>query len=112
MCIVTVSCGANLAVLQKLKSMSRRLARIEAALQREENMMSEIDDALTSLAAQVGELAVDLDRELADLLEALSGNLTPEQEAAFASITDKVAAMKAAIDAADPVPAPEPAPEG
>ena len=64
--------------------------------------MSEVDDKLTALQASLTDLATDLDRELADLQTALSGKLTADQEAAFQAVSDKVAALKSAIDSADP----------
>jgi hypothetical protein len=86
------------------------LHRIEAAIAQEGATMSAIDDRLAALTAQLADLAADVDRELADLTQALSGSLTAEQEASFQAVSDKVAAMKAAIDTADPAPVAEPAP--
>ncbi len=92
-------------VVVDLGPVTMRLDRIEQALTQEGVIMSEVDDKLTALQTSLGDLATDLDRELADLKNALSGSLTADQEAAFQAVSDRVAAMKTAIDTADPAPA-------
>jgi hypothetical protein len=85
-----------------------RLGRIEQALRIEGVTLSEIDDRLAQVTGAITDLAADVDRELADLKTALSGNLSADQEAAFDSVLAKVAAIKDAVDTADPAPASEP----
>jgi len=89
-----------------------RLARIERALgitERElRNDMSEIDDKLAAEGAALTALEADEARELADLqaLKDAGQTLTADQEARFDSLTARITAADAAIDTADPAPAP------
>lgn len=87
-----------------LAAIVRQLNHIQGIEQAEETIMSEVDDKLAALQASLTDLAADLDRELADLQTALSGKLTTDEEAAFQAVSDKVAALKSAIDTADPQP--------
>lgn len=100
-------------ILSKLSAVQRtqtaivqRIGRIEKAMISEGVTMTEIDDKLTGLTNDLGDLADDLNRELVDLRNALSGNLTPDQASKFDSLTAKVDDMKAAIDDADPAAPP------
>lgn len=86
------------------------LARIERALNLEGEIMSELDDKLTAVTSAVADLAADVDRELADLRNALSGTLSADQEAAFQALSDKIAGIRSAVDTADPAPVPPAAP--
>jgi hypothetical protein len=81
------------------------LARIEHALTRERHLMSEIDDRLAAYATKFDEFTTDLSRELADLTNAIGGNLSDGQRAQFDALVEKLAAAKLAIDTADPPPA-------
>jgi hypothetical protein len=92
----------------RLQPLRRQLDRIERALRIEGVTLSEIDDRLAQVTGAITDLATDVDRELADLKTALSGNLSADQEAAFDGVLAKVAAIKDAVDTADPAPVGEP----
>jgi hypothetical protein len=83
-----------------------RLDRIERLVHTEGIIMTEIDDRLAAVATQFDDLTTDLGRELADLTNAVAGNLTAEQRAEFDALAQKMTDAKLAIDTADPPPAP------
>jgi hypothetical protein len=101
------------------------LAHIARAINIEGEIMSEVDNRLAQLLTEVGDAAIaittsasDVDRALADLKAALSGTLTAAQASAFdatdaavAGLKNSAAAIQAAVDAADPQPAPPVVPE-
>jgi hypothetical protein len=108
---------------QQLAGGQRTILRALRAIHTEqEHAMEEIDQELGTLegdeqaeAASLATLSADETRELADLqsLKDAGQTLTPEQEERFAALDAKMQADKAAIDAedaaintADPAPAP------
>ena len=74
---------------------------ITAAL---EASMTAVDDALAAIGSSVDELVKDVQR-LIDAFTA-AGELTAEQQAAVDSVQAKLGAIDAAVEAADPEPAP------
>jgi peptidoglycan hydrolase CwlO-like protein len=82
------------------------LRRIRRAIESQGEHMSEIDNKLDKLEADVTVLSADETRELADLaaLKAAGQALTPEQAARFDALDAKIQADDAAINAEDPAP--------
>lgn len=69
-------------------------------------VMSDVDAALATITSEFDTFRADLARELADFGNLIAGHLTTEQQTAFQALTDKFTEATAAVDAADPVPAP------
>jgi hypothetical protein len=99
----------------------RRLSRIEELIINEgEIIVSEIDDRTAQVLTEIGDAttaqaasAADVERALADLKASLGGTLTADQVAHFDAIDAGLAGIKssadaitAAVDTADPSPAP------
>jgi hypothetical protein len=93
-------------ILIALRAVAIRLNRIERLIRTEGKQMSEIDDRLAAYGAQFDEFTTDLGRELADLTNAVAGNLTDAQRAQFDALSQKLTDAKLAVDTADPAPAP------
>lgn len=119
-------------VVEILRSMDRRLSRIERAqgieMQEERKIMgtieegfTEVETAETGVEASLATLSEDETRELADLqaLKDQGDELSPENQARFDALTAAVAANKSAVDAddaainsADPAPVVTPPADG
>lgn len=91
-------------LLRRLDRVERLLVQIGRAVNIEGEIMSELDDKLTTIETDLTALDADEARELADLqaLKAAGQTLTADQEARLDAIAAKVAAADAAINAADP----------
>ncbi len=88
-----------------VKAIRKQLARIEHTVNQEKVLMSETEDALDALAAQVAEVDADVARELTDLADALAGKLTDAEKGKFVAIAQKLTDIKTNVDTADPAPA-------
>jgi TolA-binding protein len=85
-------------------SILHTLAQMEQRMTKIEDKLTEVSNVLDSVAAGVANLQGDvstLNGEIQSLKDQLSGNLTPEQEAAFDSVIAKATALKTAVDALD-----------
>jgi division protein CdvB (Snf7/Vps24/ESCRT-III family) len=84
-----------------LGDIRRRLARIERIVTTEGTIMSEVNDRLDQLTTEVSGLADDVQTELAQLRDALTGSLTPDQAAKFDALDSKLTDMKTALETDD-----------
>lgn len=95
-------------ILRRLARIERLLVQVGRAVNIEGEIMSELDDKLTTIETDLDALSADEARELADLqaLKAAGQTLTADQEARLDAIAAKIAADDAAINAADPATPP------